>query len=235
MSEITSESTKSPSAATSAADTTLDTLAQGQNFIEKYGKLLGMLAGAVVVAGLGWWGYQYYTEEQDTEAQAALFKAVYAFEADSLDRALNGKNGNLGLLAVAEDYAGTAAGNQAHFYAGAALLKKGKYKEAIEHLEAFKGKDMLVTARAYALTGDAYSELKDYGQAVSFYQKAADHYPNKIFSPGYLMKLALAQEANKDIDGAINSYGTIIQKYPEASEISDAKKYQALLQTQKGE
>ena len=38
------------------------------------------------------------------------------------------------------------------------------------------------------------------------------------------MKLAIAQEAENDFEGAIESYSTIINDFPNAQEVNDAKK-----------
>jgi TolA-binding protein len=238
MTEVTKDSITTPATSPiqdTSTDNNLSALDQSLVLSQKYGRVAAIVLGILVAAGLAFAGYKYYIGEQDNEAQTYLFKAVYAFEADSLDRALNGKAGNPGMLGITEDYAGTPAASQAHFYAGVIYLKKGKYEDAIEHLKAFDGNDLLVQARAYSLIGDAYSEQKQYDEASKFYQKAAEHHPNKLFTPAYLMKLALTQEAANDKDAALGTYAQIIQKYPDAQEAPEAKKGQAMLQTLKGE
>ena len=185
-----------------------------------------MLA-AVVVGVVGW---KYYTSQQNEEAQESLFPSVYEWESDSLKKALSGNGATPGLAAIADEYSATKAGNLAAFYAGAAYLKQGKYDEAIENLKAFSSSDLLVQARAYALLGDAYSEKKQYDEAVDAYKKATDYKPNKFFTPGYLMKLAAAQEAANQLKEALDTYTQITEKYPESAEYVSAKKYQAKLQ-----
>ena len=54
---------------------------------------------------------------------------------------------------------------------------------------------------------------------------------NKFFSPGYLLKLANAYEANKQSKEALDTYTAITEKYPEAAEAIPAKKYKALLES----
>jgi TolA-binding protein len=90
---------------------------------------------------------------------------------------------------------------------------------------------LLVQARALSLVGDAYSEKKSYTDAIEFYQKAAEYKPNKFFSPGYLLKLANAQEANKQSKEALATYTEITEKYPQSAESVPAKKYKALLES----
>jgi predicted negative regulator of RcsB-dependent stress response len=206
-----------------------------ESYLEQNKKLISTIGIAVVLAVGGYFGYNWYIGEQDKEAQEAMFHAVYYFEADSLDKALNdGKGGRMGLLSIAENYGGTKAGNLAHFYVGAIYLKKGKYQEAIDHLEQYSGSDLLVTPRANCLTGDAYLELDNKEKALEYYKKAALHAPNKFFSPRYLMKAALVQELMKNYDDAINTYTTVIEKYNESQESGEANKLRARLQQMTG-
>jgi hypothetical protein len=44
------------------------------------------------------------------------------------------------MLTIAEDFGSTKAGNLANFYAGTALMKQGKFDEAIEYLSDFSSK-----------------------------------------------------------------------------------------------
>ena len=195
---------------------------------------LGILGGIVLLVA-GFFGYRYYISSQDETAQIELFPSVYKIEADSLKNALNGDGRSPGLLAIADNYGSTPAGNLAEFYVGAGLLKQGKYDEAIEHLKNFSSSDLLVQARAYALIGDAYMEKKSFDEAVEHYQKAADYKPNKSFTPGYLMKLAIAQEQAKQNDKAIETYNNIIEKYGQSAEAASAKKYKSMLEATVGE
>ncbi|TAE31519.1 MAG: tetratricopeptide repeat protein [Cytophagales bacterium] len=210
-------------------------LEKAEDFFEKNRNIVLGAVGGVVLLVAGFFGYRYYQSEQNSTAQNELFPAVYKLEADSTKQALNGQGANPGLLAIADNYGSTHAGNLAHFYAGIALLKQGKNDEAIEQLEDFSSSDLLVQARAYALIGDAYMEKKSFDEAASYYQKAADYKPNKFFSPGYLMKLAVAQEQAKQNDKAIETYNSIIEKYPESAEAVNSKKYKSMLEAVAGE
>ncbi|MCY7352677.1 MAG: tetratricopeptide repeat protein [Cytophagaceae bacterium] len=205
-------------------------LGKAQNFFEKYRTLiLGALVGLVAIAA-GIVGWKFYQNSQNEEGQTALFPAVYEFENDSLRKALKGDGASLGLTDIADEYGASKAGNLANFYAGAALLKQGKYDEAIAYLEKFSSSDLLVQARAYALLGDARMEKKQYDEATGAYKKAAEYKPNKFFTPGYLMKLAVAHEAANQPKEALAAYDEIVEKYPESAEYASAKKYQAKLQ-----
>lgn len=205
------------------------------DFFQQNQKIILGVLGAIILAAVGFIGYKFYVSSQDETAQADLFPSVYQIESDSLKRALNGDGKTPGLLAVADNYGATPAGNLAEFYAGVGLLKDGKYDDAIEHLKSFSASDLLVQARAYALIGDAYMQKKGYDDAISYYQKAADYKPNKFFTPGYLNKLAIAYEQAKQNDKAIDTYNQIIEKYAQSSEAVNARKYKALLESTGGQ
>lgn len=208
---------------------------KAEGFLKSNQKLFTIIGGGILAVILGVVAYNYYTKSQDEDAQAAMFNAVYAFEADSLKQALNGTGGNEGLLAIADNYGGSNAGNLANFYVGVALVKQGKFDEAIEHLKNFSSSDLLVQGRAYALIGDAYMEKKSTDDAITYYKKAAEYKPNKTFTPQYLMKLATAYEVAKNNKGALDAYNEIIEKYPDSIEIGNAKKYKSKLEGTVGE
>lgn len=192
-------------------------------FEKNKSKVFSVIAGVVIVIA-GYFGYQYYISTQDAEGEKKLYKAVYAFESDSLAAA------SKDLEKISNEFGGNTQ-NLADLYLGITLLKQGKFDQAIEKLENFKSSDLLVQARAYSLIGDAYSEKKSYSEAASYYQKAADYKPNKYFTPTYLLKLAIAFEANKQFKEALEVYTQITDKYPQSSESIPAKKYKAQLES----
>lgn len=205
------------------------------DFFEQNKTIVFGVVGGIIALIVAFFGYRYYQSSQDETAQVELFPSVYMVEADSLKKALNGDGKTPGLLAVADNYGATDAGNLAQFYAGLALLKDGKYDEAIDHLKDFSSSDLLVQARAYALIGDAYMEKKSFSDAADYYQKAADYKANKYFTPGYLLKLAIAHEQAKENDKAVSVYSDIIEKYPQTTEAASAKKYKSVLEATVGE
>lgn len=202
-------------------------LTQSEDYVKKNkSKLLGVFAliAAIVVGGFLYYNYR---STQNQEAQQAMFQAVYYFEADSLNKALNGDGQYEGLLQIADEYSGTDAGNLANFYAGVALLKQGQYAEAAEHLREFESDDYLMQARAYSLTGDALLEQGQNAEAADMYVQAANYNENPFFSPQYLMKAGIAYEAANNFASATEVYDRIISDFAASAEVTDAKKYKA--------
>jgi tetratricopeptide (TPR) repeat protein len=202
-----------------------------EHWVEQNPKIvLGVVAVLVILVG-GFFGYRYYLDTQNEQAQSEMFQAVRYFEMDSLNLALKGDGNALGFEQIVEDYPGTDAANLANFYAGAISLKQGKFALALLYLEDFSSDDILVQARAYSLAGDAHMELKEYGEAASMYHKASNYKPNKYFTPTYLMKEALAYELLQENDKAIAAYERIITEFWDSAEVQTAKKMKARLAT----
>ncbi len=211
-------------------DALADQLSKTEEFIEKNkGLVLGVLAGLILIVG-GYFAFDAYKNSQNIEAQNEMFQAIYYFEADSLQLALNGDGINLGFKDIIAEYGFTDAANLATYYAGASFLKQGDAKSALLYLEDFGTNDLLVQARAYALVGDAHMQLEEYGAAATAYEKAADYKGNKFFSPRYLMKAALAHERADNLQAARGAYEVIITEYWDSSEVQNAKKLKARLE-----
>jgi tetratricopeptide (TPR) repeat protein len=205
-------------------------ISKTEEFLEKNKRLVAIVGGAIAVIVAGYFFYNYWVTNQNEAAQNEMFQAVYYFEADSLDRALNGDGNNYGFLEIIDKYSLSKAANLAHYYVGAIYLKKGEYISAIDHLNKFSAGDLLIQAQAYALIGDANMEMSNFKNAASFYMKAANYNSNKHTSPAYLVKAAIAYEAMEDFRSAQNCYDTIVKKYVDSNEFQTARKHKARLE-----
>ncbi len=205
-------------------------ISRTEQFIEKNKKLVMIVGGAIALIVAVYFLYDYWVTNQDQVAQSEMFQAVYYFEKDSLDKALNGDGNNYGFLQIIEEYPVTRAANLANYYLGAIYLKKGEYISAIDHLEEFSANDLVVQARAYALMGDAYMEMENYKDAADHYMKASDYKPNQFTTPPYLLKAAIAYEMLEDYESAYDCYNTIVEKYVKSNEYQLARKHKARLE-----
>lgn len=205
-------------------------ISKTEEFLEQNKKLVFSVGGALAVLVAAYFLYNYWMTNQSQAAQNEMFQAVYYFEADSLDKALNGDGNNLGFLDIIDEYSMTDAANLAHYYAGASFLKMGEYISAVDHLDNYSSSDLLIQARAYSLIGDANVEMGNHEEAVSYYNKAANYNPNEYTSPTYLIKAAVVYELLEDYSSALGCYNIIIEKYVNASEYQTARKHKARLE-----
>ncbi|MGR3811196.1 tetratricopeptide repeat protein [Jiulongibacter sp. NS-SX5] len=209
-------------------------LGKAESFFNQNKNILYIAAGVIIAAVAGILGYKYFINQQNQEAEVSMYDSVYYFESDSLNLALQGTGGNAGLLEVAENYGSAPAGNLAKFYVGVAYMKQGKFDDAINYLSDFSADDIILQGRAYALIGDAYMEKGDANTAISYYEKAANYKPNKQITPGYLMKLATANEEAGNTAAAIDAYTEIVDNYSTSREYLAATKYKSKLEAQAG-
>ncbi|ACU02757.1 MULTISPECIES: tetratricopeptide repeat protein [Pedobacter] len=199
------------------------------SFLEENSKSLLFIAGAVVVlVAIYFWYQNVYLKNRAEEASAKMYRAEqYIGGPDSLaNKAINGEGGYPGLEKIADEYDNTKSANLANLYLGGIYLRKGEYKKATEVLGKYSETGSVVAdPLALGLLGDAYSELKDFKQAATYYKKAADKASNKFTSPMFLKKLGLVYENNKDFKSAEEAYTKIKTQYPESQEAAMIDEY----------
>ena len=184
-----------------------------------YGVFIAVLAIAAIIMAYS----RFYAQPKKAEAAAQLYPAEMAFMQGNYELALKGDDNNMGLEDVISQY-GKKAGEAVYLYAGLSELNLGNNQEAIDYLKKYNGKDNILLARAQAGIGDAYVNLEDYKNGLSWFEKAAATSGN-LFSAGYLLKAAAVAEKLGDTAKALGLYKTIKDKYPSAPEAMDIDKY----------
>jgi len=191
------------------------------SFVLENSKSLLFIAGAVIVlVAIYIWYQNVYLKNRAMEASAKMYKAEQYVGVDSLaTKAINGDSGYPGFEKIADEYANTKSANLANLYLGGIYLRKGEYKKATEALGKYSETGSPVAdPLALGLLGDAYSELKDYKQAATYYKKASEKASNKFTSPMFLKKLGLVYEQLKDYKSAQDAYEKIRSEYPASEE-----------------
>jgi len=214
-----------------SAEVLAEQISKSEQFLEDNKVVVFSIAGLLAVILASFFGYKYYVDSQDSLAQDEMFQAVYYFEQDSLDLALNGDGNYYGFLDVIDNYSATSSANLANFYVGSIYMKKGSFASAVPFLKDFTSSDYVIQARAFSLLGDSYMQQEDFVEAASYYAKAAMYKPNEYFTPVYLLKSGLAYEKLEDYAKATKQYETIVKEYGKSNEADKAKKYKAKLQS----
>ncbi|MBP3943453.1 tetratricopeptide repeat protein [Sphingobacteriaceae bacterium WQ 2009] len=191
------------------------------SFLEENQKSIAFIIGAIIVLIVLYFGYQkLYLSPRAEKAADEMYKAEELASIDSLAaRAINGDGQVIGFKEIAEEYSNTKSANIANAYLGGLYLRQGKYDEAAKALEKYSttGSEIL-DPLVIGLTGDAYSELKDYKKAASFYKQAADKSSNSYTTPLFLKKLGLVYEAQNEFKQAEEAYTKIKSDFPESQE-----------------
>lgn len=204
-------------------------------FVQENSKSLAVIGIAIVALILLYVGYQnFYLAPRAEKAANEMFKAEEYAAADSLsDRAISGDGSYPGFEKIAEEYSNTKSANIANAYLGGLYLKKGEFQKAVDALGKYSSTGSpIVDPLVFGMLGDAYSELKDYSKAVTYYKKAADKSKNSFTSPLFLKKLGLVYEEQKEFSSAVDVYSKIKTDFPDSFEASTVETYIARAEAQ---
>lgn len=205
-------------------------LTSAEQFFEDNSKIISIIFGtAVAIALILLLAHRFYTVPRETKAQEQIYVAQEYFQKDSFNLAINGDGNYPGFLDIIDNYGRTKIGKLARYYTGVSYLHLGKYKEAIEYLEAFKTDDHLLNPVKTGSTGDAYAELGEKDKAVKLYTEAATLSDNAFTSPIYYLKAGLLYESMGNKEKALELYRIIKDKYAESEQGRTVDKYIARL------
>ncbi len=210
-------------------------LTRTEHFIEDNQKPITYAVGAIIVIVIVWLGFtRFYLQPREQEAQSQMFMAENYFERDSFNLAVNGDGNYLGFLDIIDDYGMTKSANLAKYYTGISYLHLGQYQEALDYLNRFKTKDLLLGPITEGAKGDASLEMGDEKNALRHYRRAFAMNDNELTTPLYMMKAAQLLESMNDTEGALTLYRQIKEKYPQSAEGQTADKNIARLEVKRG-
>ncbi|GAA5222110.1 tetratricopeptide repeat protein [Membranihabitans marinus] len=197
------------------------------SFLEENQKLIVGAIGLLLVLVVGFLAYQnLYKAPREVEATNAMYIAEFQFERDSFENALlNPGAGNMGFLDIIDEYSGTETSNLAKYYAGVCYMKLGKFEAAISYLEEYNADGDITPITKNGLIGDAYGELKDFGQAINYYKKACSTGENSYLTPYYLKKLGLLYEKEGQNKEALAAYNRIKSDFASSPDGFNIEKY----------
>lgn len=197
---------------------------KNQNYI------IGAVA-AIVVVVLGFLAYnKFVAEPKASEAMNEMFTAQQYFERavngeaakDSLyTLSLNGGEGKYGMLDIINEYKGTPAANIANYYAGMAYYNLNDYTNTVKYLGNFSTKDKILGPMANGRIGDAFVQLNQPEDALSYYEKAANTNKNNFTTPMFLFKAGnVALDLGKT-KKALDHFTSIKETYPNSEQASN--------------
>ncbi|WOD42712.1 tetratricopeptide repeat protein [Hwangdonia lutea] len=210
---------------------TLDeTASKTEAFVAKNQKYIFIIVGLVAAVVLGSLAYkEYVAKPKQANAMNDMFQAQKYFDQavngvakDSLfNLALHGGEGKFGMLDIISEYSGTPSANLANYYAGTAYLKLKDYKNAVEHLSNFKSDDEILAALAKGNIGDAFVQLNQKEDALSYYEQAAKLRNNQYTTPMYLHKAGIIALELGKADKALAHFNTIKNDFPSSTEAAN--------------
>jgi len=200
---------------------------RARGFWEKNSRRIIYIGVFLIVAFGGYYAYEtMYKAPREEKAADAIFYAQRFFQQDSLTLALKGDGQRAGFEKIAENYAGTKAGNLAKFYVGVCALRLGDANKAVKFLKEFSTDAREIQTIAYSRLADAYAELGKNNEALDMYEKAATYYPEHdgLSADNYFRAGMLAEVMGKE-DKAAGYYKIIKDKYPRTDKGYQIDKY----------
>ena len=206
-----------------------EAVSKTEEFFKKYGNMMYGCILAVLIVALAILAYnRFILQPKKQQATDQMAQAERWFLAGEYELALNGDDNDPGLLEIIDQY-GSKAGEAVYMYAGVAALQTGDFQGAIDQLKKYGGKDPILKARAEACIGDAYAELQDYTNAISYYKKAAKTTDNAL-AAAYLLKAGIVAEEAGDKAQALTFYKEIKDQWGNAPEAMEIDKYISRIQ-----
>ena len=156
------------------------------------------------------------------QAQQYFDQAVNAVEKDSLyNLALQGGDGQFGMLDIIDNHGGTKAANLAKYYAGMAYLNTKDYQNAITYLSDFSSGDDALGPIAKGAIGDAFVQLNQPSDALEYYEKAVQMKTNDFTTPMYLYKAGVVALQLEDNNKALKYFSRIKEEFPNSPEANN--------------
>jgi len=183
----------------------------------------GLAGLGLLMVGIA--GYVYYQSQQQAEAEELLAQVARTYEQGRYREALEGTGNAQGLLAIAENYGSTQAGNLATYYAADALYRLGEYDRALELFRDFEKTDDFIGASAYAAQAAIHETRSEYEEAAALYQQAAEQFPNSLTTPKYMIDAGQALEEAGDFDAAVAMYERVDAEYADSEPAQDVPRY----------
>jgi len=203
-----------------------ESLTKAEMYVEENKNNLMTIVLAIVIGFSGFFAYdRFYVQPKENNAATEMYNAESNFGQSKFQEALDGDEQFAGFLEIIDSYGGTKAANLAEYYAGICYLRLGDAESAIEHLDNFSSDDEILAPLAKAAIGDAFSELGQNEEALSYYINAAELRTNDFTTPIFLMKAGNAAYTLGDYDNALELYTRIKNEFESSKEGQKIDKY----------
>lgn len=188
-----------------------ETVSKTEQFFEKNQKLITWAFVAILVIIGGYFANKYLVAQPRAEkASAEMFVAIQNFNVEEWQVALDGDDNYAGFLEIVDNYGSTPQGSLAAHYAGICYLKLGDKESALTYLKKYDAASgapaEIVNAQNLGLQADIYVDGGEYEKAAKLYREAIEECNAAGFTPYYLKKLGLVEEALGNNEAAIEAF-----------------------------
>ncbi|WP_018126348.1 tetratricopeptide repeat protein [Balneola vulgaris] len=192
--------------------------------------ILSVLISFVAIIGI-YIGYNYYSGNQEAEAQNYLATAEKSYSEGDYATALNGDEYTLafGFIQIADDYAGTNAGNLATYYAAVSHFKLDNYQDALAYINEYEHSKGIMGVGSKSFHATLLELNGDLEAAAKKFEEAANWDVNNSTTPFNLLKAAEVYIELGNEDKASSLLTTITEEYPQSAEATTSIKLQGSL------
>ena len=213
-----------------------DAIEHGAEAVFSHTTVLVAAILAVVIVGVGYAGWRFYSDRKTVQATAALDVATKAYTArvgatpDPNDpgepfyptETARAEDAAQKFSAVAEKYPSTNPGRLATYYAALCYEDLERHNQALEQLKKISsGKDKELAAMAQYQTGVIYERTGKPADAAKVFRDLAEH--SSVFVPRPLVLLELAETLRQsDPKEAANVYEKLKKEFPNTAVSEEA-------------
>jgi tetratricopeptide (TPR) repeat protein len=137
----------------------------------------------------------------------------------------------IGLKQIVEEYGSTEAGELAKVYLGNCYFVIKDYDNALKYYEDFGGSINLYKVSALAGTAAVYEAKKQYKEAATYFEKAADKAGDEILTPENLFLAARNYNLAGDKKKAVELLEKVKTTYPKSLYSKDIERFIAEYQS----
>ncbi len=201
-------------------DKFVETAMKTRAYIEDNIKQVSIVTGVIFGAFLLIMVYNYVHSAKMAESATLFGEAQLEYQNMNYTKAATL------LIRLEEEYNGTDAAAQGQFLLGNLYFQQGKIDQAAEKfkyfLDSYSGSEILKASgyAGYAACLEAQNQSKE---AAEYYIKAQKEDPEFVEASNYLYLAALNYIAINDYKSAENLLKQIVDEYPEAKRMQDAK------------
>lgn len=205
-------------------------------FIRSHLKKIAIGGGIVLGVAVVLFLFQMWKHQRQDEADRRFTLAMEAYQkiASSFREAAPGeyKEPLEKFEEVAAKFPGTPSGRLALLYVGNIHLKSGDFEKAIKAYETFlekEGKEKTYRFLAFEGMGYAYEGKKDFGQALTAYQKMAETGEGAQTASGYFNMARCNEKLGKNKE-ALDNYKAFLKLSPKSQMANTALRKISLLE-----
>ena len=170
-------------------------------------------------------GYSFYSDSQEEQAQQLLSIAEGYYAEGDYQKALDGDSFELtyGFRAIADDFAGTYAGNLATYYSAISAYKLENIDEALIYIQEFEVPKGILGVGAKNLHAKLYLANGSLESAAISFEAAARWNNNEATTPDNLLSAAEIYSELGNITKAADLVAEILNQFPNSSQQARAE------------